>query len=241
MAKIKRFVLHLAGPWLIAATFVITSPPAVGDAAADSAKAAEYLALAQRAEARSDWQVAIRNYELAYKEGKSPVALFNIALNYERLSRLRDAARFLNRFAGETGNGAERQKAYQKANQLRIRPAEVRFTSDPSGAIISLDGVELGPSPITKTVDAGEHQATATDATSGTKSPNRKLFIEYGESIAIDFRPGAKPGRLTVNATVSTAEVMIDGVAVGKVPYSAQLPAGNHTVLVSAPDRKSVV
>ncbi len=206
--------------------------------AADRNKAAEYFALAQAAEKRSDWEVAVRNYQLAYETSAHADVLFNIALNYERLGRNRDAARYLTQFEKESDSDAEKSKARTKAKELREKSSKVRFTSKPVGAEVSLDGVAIGTTPLERDVEPGPHVATAKSA--DKKAPVRELMVEYGEPLTIDFEFGGKKGTLSVNATVDDAEVMIDGVGVGKVPYVGSLPSGTHTVLVSAPGYKTV-
>lgn len=201
--------------------------------AQDSTKAAEYFALAQSAERRHDWRAAIKNYEQAYQASPHPNVLYNIGINYQRLGELRQAAGYLRKYVQGAPNARDRDQVMAQVRQLRQRPSRVELSSTPPGATIYIDGKALGKTPLTAELDAGGHSVYALQ--DGTRSQARKLVLEYGEPAALDFVVGARPGQLSVSTKPRGAEVRIDGNLVGHAPYSGTLPAGKHTVLISAP------
>lgn len=217
---------------LLVALAVATAAPAPARAQ-DRTKAAEYFALAQSAERRSDWAGAIRNYKLAYKESPHPNVLYNIGLNHERLGELRTAADYLLRYVDAAPDAADRDQVLLKVRKLRERPAEIRFNSKPDGATVFLDGAEIGTAPVSREVAGGAHDVYA--EAGGVRSRKRRIVVEFGESFHVELRIGAQPGRLQVRSPVKEARVTIDGVDVGPVPYSDEVDAGEHTVVVSAP------
>lgn len=211
--------------------------------AQDRTKAAEYFALAQSAERRSDWATAIRNYELAYKESPHPNVLYNIGLNYERLGRLRTAADYLLRYVDAAPDAEDRAQVLLKVRKLRERPAEIRFHTKPPGAAVFLDGAEIGKAPFSREVSAGAHDVYA--IIDGKRSRTRRIRVQFGERFHVELRIGAQPGRLLVSTPVKEARVTIDGIDVGMAPYDGELDAGKHTVVVSAagyePETREVV
>jgi hypothetical protein len=225
--------MRLIAPALVAASIAVAASPVA--VAQDKTKAAEYFALAQSAERRSDWQAAIRNYEQAYKASPHPNVLYNIGLNYERLGKLRIAADYLLRYVDKSPAAPDRDKVVLKVRKLRERPAEIRFNSKPSGAEIYLDGEKIGTAPVTHEL-SGSHDVFA--MIDGERSRSRRVNVEFGEAYHIELRIGSKPGRLTVRASVKDAEIQVDGVVVGRAPFSDMVDPGEHTVVVSAPGYK---
>jgi hypothetical protein len=111
----------------------------------------------------------------------------------------------------------------------------VRVLSDAQGAVVVLDGVEMGPVPYDlKDVKAGEHIVQV--KAPGFQTGERKVTVVAGRSeiVKFDLNPeaAADTGVLKVVSTVPEAEVFIDGAAVGKVPQEAKLAAGVHPVVV---------
>src|SRR5204863_8281084 len=78
------------------------------------------------ADKRKDYDTAIEHYQRAYDLAPHQNALYNIAVDYERLGELRDAATFYGRYLDEAGAESEdRDKVTRLIDNLRQRPSKV--------------------------------------------------------------------------------------------------------------------
>jgi serine/threonine protein kinase len=113
---------------------------------------------------------------------------------------------------------------------------ELRFSSDPSGAEVIVDGRTIGRTPLkwTDGTAGGRHSVTykldGYDTTSFDVT-----FPERGSETArrTMARKAGEPGKVNVNVSGGWAEVWIDGRKVDTTPlYNHTLSVGSHTVRV---------
>ncbi len=201
-------------------------------------EAAEHFALAESAEKRKDWQDAISEYEKAYSASPHPWALFNIAVNYERLDQGRRAATYFRRYLEESKDAQDRDEVEARIEKLRVRPSHVEITTNPSGAEVFVDGDSEGNAPLSLELAAGEH--TVHIAHDGRRSAARRVVAEFGEAIELSLDLDTRPGVLQVRCDVDGAEVRLNGEYVGKTPFSGSIPAGEYQLLVSKPGYRTV-
>ena len=141
----------------------------------------------------------------------------------------------------------------EKAGRLLVR-------SSPSGASVSVDGVEKGVTPLAlRDLDFGTHSVAV--ARRGYVSESRRVVITSGRpSRSLDVRLSAaasqpaspklvrtrasegvgKPaatstGALSVDSRPSGATVTINGKASGKTPLTIDVPPGEYQVLMAMP------
>lgn len=125
---------------------VLTTLLAGGNDAYDAGKYADALAF----------------YEEARALIELPILVYRMAFCFDQLDRREEAVRFYKRFleldpeANDRGR-IERDIARLEAELARARVAIVTITSEPSGATVSINGKEVGKTPLTKELEAGPY------------------------------------------------------------------------------------
>ena len=114
--------------------------------------------------------------------------------------------------------------------------SSLRVLSSAPGAIISIDGEVIGPSPaVRENLAPGEHIVEA--SAEGYVAARQAVTIEPGQQrvLAIDLeRIQGEPGRIIVAANVDGARVIIDNEERGNAPLVADVTPGPHAVVVRA-------
>ena len=138
--------------------------------------------------------------------------------------------------ASADGYRTERKLATVKSGRktvlemkLRESTGVVLFTSEPSGATVMLDDVELGVTPcISSDVRNGKHTAVfrlprhATDMKTWTTANSACEIIEG--------RLSSNTGNLVVTSDPVGARLSIDGKSYGTTPFNEPFDAGEYTV-----------
>lgn len=103
--------------------------------------------------------------------------------------------------------------------------ADISFTTSPAGAVVSVDGVEVGQTPLTAEILEGEHEILV-------KLPAHKIWTDHIDVMAReDF---ALPlitleqadGLVLLQSTPTGANVTMDGVFQGQTPLEITVPPG---------------
>src|SRR5438132_13608619 len=81
------------------------------------------FAAGQAADAHRAWQQAIEHYLRANDLVPHPFALFNIATDYERLGKLREAATWFERYLAAAPDSPDREKVVATLRDIAARPA----------------------------------------------------------------------------------------------------------------------
>ena len=94
---------------------------------------------------------ALAEFEQAYALASHPLELYNLAATHRALSQYSQAVDFYNRFLTE-GKGAVKPAQLERgerelADLLRLI-ARVEVTTEPAGAVVSIDGRPVGPTPL---------------------------------------------------------------------------------------------
>jgi hypothetical protein len=208
-------------------------------AANDKVRAAEHFALAESAEKREDWKTAIDEYQQAYSFSPHPSVLYNIAVNQERLGKLRDAAATFLRYLDEDTQAADREQVLERVRGLRERPSVVKIDAVQQGVEVVIDGEPAGQAPLEVSLRGGPH--TVQGRLNSNYSTEHSILLEYGDSATLTLDLTARPGRLQVFCNVTGAEVRIDGTLMGRTPFHADLPSGSHEVAITAIGYQPVV
>ncbi len=151
---------------------------------------------------RSDFQGAFDRYREAFQLYPSPRLHFNLALALEGLGR-RDVAAdeyalFLD-LASDAPAEARGQASRQLAN-LDHDFGQLAITSNVSGALVSIDGAEVGPAPVKRHFAVGSHVVRI--AAPGRKTFETTSTVTAGATLPVagdpivDLVPVAEP-RLT--------------------------------------------
>ena len=127
------------------------------------------------------------------------------------------------------------------APAAEARPAElsatVRFTSNPPGADVKVDGKKVGQTPLTWSSAKAGATHKVEYALSGHETARFSVEVpEGGGAVAADralkAAQAAAPGTLQVSVRGGWGDVWIDGKKVDQTPYTGKMPAGTYTVRV---------
>ena len=114
-------------------------------------------------------------------------------------------------------------------------PGIVQVTSTPSAAIVSLNGEQLGQTPISQEVPAG--QTTFLISAPRYKDGSITLDVEgmaTEQSVHLDLAPNW--GDISIPSQPEGASVLVDGSDTGsKTPGPAEILAGEHEISVQLP------
>ncbi|GEM_PF-5109977 len=141
----------------------------------------QYLDLAEKAYAQEDYPKAIENLFLAYSVEKNPRLLFNVAKSYQKLGECDKAIVYFRAFRRQPSAGVDlraqaKTEIGKSASCQTIKPLSGRFfiKSDPKGAKVTLDGIEMGFTPL---------------ETAGHKASTHELVLELEgyESVSTSF------------------------------------------------------
>lgn len=131
---------------------------------------------------------ALAEFEQAYALESHPLVLYNLAAAHRALSQYAQAVDFYNRFLAE-GKGVVRAKQLARGQRelsevLRLI-AKIDVTTDPEGAVVSVDGRTVGPSPLGQPLilGPGDHVVRAT--LEGHESAERAIRVAAGDSLEV--------------------------------------------------------
>ncbi|MDF7801617.1 PEGA domain-containing protein [Pontiellaceae bacterium B1224] len=117
--------------------------------------------------------------------------------------------------------------------ELVSNTAQLKVSSDPGEASVSINGIAVGKTPITvEEVEAGEAEVRVSKR--GYIPFVSKINFEAQKPYSIEAKLESLPSGLSVLSTPEGAKVLIDRVSVGKTPLNLKdLKIGPHEVTVS--------
>lgn len=98
---------------------------------------------------------------------------------------------------------------------------------------VFIDGQDKGPAPWEGDLPAGEHTIEAKGARFASES--RKVVVVQRDRLDLALDAAALQGRLRVTTVPATANITIDGNAVGSGAWEGELSEGTHRIEVSLP------
>lgn len=135
-----------------------------------------------------DYQLALAEFEEAYALAPHPLVLFNIAGAHRALKHYREALDGYSRFLLE-GDGLVKSELLTRAkgdlNELLALIGRVEIDSQPGGALILVDGEEVGLTPLTERLVLGPGSYTLEARLEGHKSVQRNLRISAGDELKL--------------------------------------------------------
>jgi hypothetical protein len=204
--------------------------PAHADEAADREEARREFTAGQAADKQRDWQGAIEHYLRANELVAHPNAMFNIATDYERLGKLREAAVWYQRYTEAASDSPDRDKVIRTLRELARKPGTLTVRSIPNGARVSVDGTFAGITPYSDHIKGGAHRVTIEYQ---GRSEQREVKIEFGEPATLDVTLRGSSGTLRVVGTPQGALVAVDQIPSGALPLTLPLEPGIHSVRVT--------
>jgi formylglycine-generating enzyme required for sulfatase activity len=124
-------------------------------------------------------------------------------------------------------------RATSQSLSLELLPAwaTVNFSTTPIGATVSVDGVDVGQTPLTAEILAGEHEVVVKLA--AHKAWTDKLAVNAREEITLpQISLEAADGLVLLRTTPSNASITVGGVYQGQTPLELTLPPGRDHELV---------
>ncbi|MEW5741366.1 MAG: PEGA domain-containing protein [Myxococcota bacterium] len=190
--------LLLAAPAKAPKAGKTTPPPAAKAEEGDDVKKAKELF--QRAQAlykQARYQEAIEKFEEAYAVRPHPVIYFNIGKCYEQLNETPKALRAYRDYLRLMPDAKDRDNVTDAIANLERRLKErgvqqLMVFADPPNAHIAVDGKELGTSPASVELTAGNH--TLTVKAEGFETVERSFVMNTSRSteMTINLRPAVK-------------------------------------------------
>ncbi|MBX3156830.1 MAG: PEGA domain-containing protein [Deltaproteobacteria bacterium] len=103
----------------------------------------------------------------------------------------------------------------------------LKVVSSTPGADVFIDGAAVGKVPVEKKIAAGEHPVVVRHP--GFKDFEQKVRVEIGQAITVDAQLKAV-GRLRILSTPSVANVIVNGIPIGKTPLDTEVEVGETVV-----------
>lgn len=207
--------------------------------------------LLQQAEARRHFQTGTQHYQagrfsaaveefrLAYNLYASPTILFNQAQAYRSDGQLVNAVatfrRYLEDAAGQITD-AQRTEVEAVITEIESTRAVLAFEVEPAGVTVTLDGRELGTTPLPRGVEVmpGEHNITL--RLTDHDPHDERITIAAHERRLYQYllRPVERNASISITTSPSTASIRFDGQEVNRGTFSDRIRPGAHEVRVEA-------
>lgn len=250
--------MRLSIVWLVWLVLAALALPARADDREDRELARKEFAAGQAADRRRAYQEAIEHYLRANDLVPHPFAMYNIAVDYERLGKLREAATWYERYLdSSTTKDADRERVNRLLIELRNKPAQVQVLSTPDGARVIINGLPVGTTPYRSELKGGLYHVAIQK---GDERDSKEFTVEYGEPVKVEFTlrggptvtpaatttttppvevrrpppPRGAAGTLFVRGDPYGALVFVDNVPIGTVPLTVPLEIGTHAIRVTA-------
>lgn len=185
----------------------------------------------QDADRAGDYGSAIEHYLAANKIKPHPFAVYNVAVDYERLHQFREAERWYQLYLQSAPPGPQRDNVERLLPELRVKPAMLSVRTMPAGAEVVVDGKRAGQAPLSVTLPGGVHHV---EVATNDHRDQRDVTLEYGEPNDVVFTFSGTPGALFVYGEPQGAYVALDNITVGTLPSTIPVQPGPHTVRVTA-------
>ena len=212
------------------------------DAAAKKKQAEQrFLGGLQLARAES-WDAALAEFLASRELYPTRVALRNAAMCLEQLHRYADAIEMTEELLSTFGDSLpaeERMASADAIERLRSHTATLSVTADQSGASVVVDSRQRGVTPLQApiVVDAGTHVVRVFKEGYGAFDAEVVVAGKQSKTVSARLAALEQSGKLRVQeAAGKTLDVVIDGVSVGKTPWTGSLSVGVHTVFLRGPE-----
>jgi len=221
--------VRIVGSSLVFALVLGAAAPARADEEPWQAARAHYeqgVDLANRGEYRS----ALEAFEAAYSASPHFAVLYNIGQAQVALGRARKAIEALSRYlldGKEQIPASRRQQVERQIAQLEAQFVDLSVTTEPEGAEVTVDGRDVGRTPLSGPVRlaAGTHVVGATRP--GTVPASRVVTLAEGERQSLTLAlPPSPLGTLSLQCWELGAQPFLDGEPVEAAKAAAGVPVG---------------
>lgn len=182
---VRTLIVVLA---LSSACVISTTTAAHAQTAAEQKKAGEHFGRGKELFNEGDYQLALVEFERAYKLAPNWRVLFNIGQVKYQLQDYPGAMDALDRYLEEGGSDVPQERRAQvqaDIERLRSRVAYLKIEVNEAGATVSIDDREIGVSPLATrvAVSAGRRKVTAT--ADGAPAVSKFVDIAGGDSAEV--------------------------------------------------------
>ncbi len=187
------------------------------------------------------WAEALGRFVAAYEIYESPTIAFNIGYCQRALGRYVEALETFEDFlgmelSGQAASREEEARGYVRELEARLVTLVIEVPdSEREGLELLVDGRAVTVrNEITLRLDPGPHTVHA------SREGYQPLFVDSelapGERERVEVRLRERPARLSVASNVDDAEVLLDGAAIGVVPFEEEIAPGRHEIVVRRED-----
>jgi len=182
----------------------------------------------------ADYRSALVHFEKAYELSKNPRVLFNIGVCWKDLTQYAQAIRVWERALGlrERLPAEDVQKIEFAVGAARPFVSTLQLATDQTGAVLSIDGVEIGVTPFIEPVriDVGRRKLSLVK--DGFAPLEKTVDVVQGAPVALTLAlvPLLKTGIVSISVTGAPgATLFMDGRELGRAPFQGEVPEGPHT------------
>ncbi|MDD5306372.1 MAG: PEGA domain-containing protein [Deltaproteobacteria bacterium] len=213
-------------------------PARAGDKAGDKASAQKHFQTGLALMKAEDFAGASAEFETSVSLFPTKTGLFNLANCYKalhRYSKALDALEKLDEKFGEDLDDEMKGSVKRQENEIRALIADVEIAVKQTGAVIKVDGREVGASPLAEAVVVGPGEHAIEVSLDGYEAVSRKITLVSGAKAKESFDLEPSRVQLTVTAKPDGAVVTVDGKKQGETPLKEplRLAPGKHTVRIS--------
>jgi hypothetical protein len=193
-----------------------------------------------------DSRGALAKFSHSYDVSRDPRLLWNMAACEKELRHYARAATLIGRYLKEGDarlSEEQRQSALETQRALTAFYVTVKLTGVPEGATVMVDGAQQGRAPLHEPllVDLGSRILRVEQP--GFEPFEQRLEVAGGGGleVAVTLKRSAAPAtaaRLSVTTSGARDVIAVDGKVVGTQRWEGQVPAGEHSVRVTAVGKK---
>ncbi|WP_240359618.1 TonB-dependent receptor domain-containing protein [Pyxidicoccus trucidator] len=221
---------------LLILSLLLLASPVLADNNADEADIA--FELGNEAYSKGQYAEALRSYFTSYRLVPNRNVLFNIARCFEALNKFNEAYRYYNDLLTEDLPSDDAAEVSRSVERLRPKVALVRVTTNPKGADVYVDRMDLGSrgrSPQTLALTPGRHKIMVKK--DGYRPAEATLALVRGRETEQTFELALITGGVELSGTPEGAEVRDtpNGPVIARLPGRARLPPGQRVLYVRAP------
>jgi hypothetical protein len=207
---LRRATLMLAASLAILVPVWLPGGPDLAHAQ-DKTEASRHFKLGVALYAEEKFDEALYEFQRAYELSPHPSVLYNIAATHRELSHYGDAIQYYERFLSE-GKGVAKTDLLNRAKfelqELRGRIGSVVVDVAPAGVAVTVDGREVGTTPLDGPVIVGPGRHTFTLRAPSGQVETRTVTIAAGDTatvaLAMTTTTETDPGTGTGTGTGTT-------------------------------------
>lgn len=161
----------------------------------------------------------------------------NAAIALRRLNRNDEAIDMFETLLRDFPNLSAEDKALaqKELSELRTLLGTIDVKSSEGGSQVVVDGRERGNTPLEKAIRVSSGDRLVRVYKPGFAPFEKRVSVAAGQSVTVNAQLEMlqQTGRITVQEeSGKTAEVVIDGIPIGKTPYQGILAPGDHVVFL---------